>query len=129
VINLQPMKDTIKPIIDGIKETLADKEKFQETISENLTRSKQIIGSKAKEVAIKNKDSHLVKNVVRPALESDKATKAIREIQNRLSIPLATKLETYRKKILDVTNPEKRVVEVVKEDEKIEDERPVDPIN
>jgi len=122
------MGDKLKPLLKELKDKLADPQELQKTISTNLSATRKLIQEKAKDIAIKNKDGRLVRDIVRPALESESAERAIKGIQEKLSIPLGTKLNKYRKMILEVTEPNVRRAEVVNEPPR-ENEKPAEPVS
>jgi hypothetical protein len=104
------MKENLKPIFDQIKVTLGNSEQLRETLEKNLNQARLNIETKAKEVVRQTRESSLVTDYVRPAIESDKAEEALNRIEARVTqvAPLVAKLREYRKQFLEATKPNEK---------------------
>ena len=101
------MKESLKPFLDQIRVKLGNTDEIRDTVVKNLAQTRETLEVTAKEVVRQTKNSKLVTEYVRPAVESIKAEEALTKIEERFtqSGPLVSRLREIRKQFLEATKP------------------------
>jgi hypothetical protein len=101
------MKETLKPLIDQIRVKLGNTDELRDSVKKNLSQTRDTIEATAKEVVRQTKNSKIMTDYVRPAVESPKAEEALSKLETKItqSGPLVSKLREIRKQFLDATKP------------------------
>src|SRR4051812_300470 len=96
--NIKNVTDNLKPILDQIKGKI-NEEQVRETVAKNIAQTRAVLEATAKEVVRQTKESRLLNDYVRPAIESEKAEQALSSLETKVSqaAPLVAKLREYRK--------------------------------
>ena len=100
------MAQNLKPIIDEIKNKIANtnKEQLRDAVLENLKQTRETVEKTLKQVAQQSKDSRLVRDYVIPFAESENADKAMKYLNEKLggSNSIVTRIEQARKSLIDL---------------------------
>jgi hypothetical protein len=101
------MRENLKPILEQLKGRLGDTEEIRATLLKNLAQTRTTLEGTAKEVVRQTKESRIVTEYVRPAIESDKAEQALTQLETSFAkaSPLVAKLREIRKQFLAATKP------------------------
>ena len=101
------MNERLKPLIDQLRVKLSNRDEIRDAVVKNLSQTRETIEIAAKEAVRQTKNSKLVTDYVRPAVESEKAEEALTRLESKISQsgPLVAKLREIRKQFLDATKP------------------------